>query len=192
MEEIDNIIKSLNKAFGVKAPVKEKALRILYNSKLYGECLREVLLHFGIPITLKVKCISGSKSIEEYLGMPKISGNTPAIMQTEFNGSYYKSTLVRKTVIGATLYIRKEIIEQGFEPFMFTTGHEFSHLIMHMHDNQLASNEKAADILSLVMGFCDLARSGRKRDILWFQTTLGYLSDEEFERALFLIENLRK
>ncbi len=188
MQEIELLTRTLIKSFGIKVPVPEKALRILYSQGLYGECLREVMLHFGIPLKIKVICLPGSKTIEEYTGERNAATAAPAKLVTIISSRRSLFWQSDEKIDKATLYIKKDIILLSFEAFMFTASHELSHLFMQNRRHSLASNEKATDILALIMGFRNLARTGRVTTANGRQHIIGYLDNAEFDYALRFIE----
>jgi len=95
---------------------------------------------------------------------------------------------IEKVLLGATMYVKKDSILRSFEFFMFLASHELSHLLMYSQNCPLADNEKATDILALVMGFRKIAQSGRVTRDMTNIYILGYLNDDEFNYALSIIE----
>lgn len=188
MTEIESLTRTLIKTFGVKTPVPEKALRILYEAGLYGECIREIMVHFNIPLRLKVKCLPGSQSIERYLGKPEGGQESPAMIDATTSEIIRPGGHTEKVLLNATMYVKKDSIMRGFEFFMFLASHELSHLLMYSRNCPLANNEKATDILTLIMGFRKIAKSGRVTQDMMNIYILGYLNDDEFNHALAIIE----
>jgi len=170
--------------YGLKPEISLKALSILFNCRLYEECIIEVLRHYNISVKLRIvktSNIAANARIALYIPMPNYNSIEFKNLRfvVEYNDKY------------ATLSVDR---------FIYCIAHELGHVLLHSRFSPHRDSEIATDLIAMVMGFDAAYEKGRtivtpNQSI--FQSKIessiaGYLSEEELSFARNYIIERRK
>ncbi len=174
----------LHQSLGIREPISEKALKILFETNLFGECVLGIMRKMGLSNKVKVICYSNEKyprpGSAAYIDLPV---NMPL-----FGSKQFKEILI-------PVCIKKEIT-YNYDTFVITIAHELAHIVLHSTKSKLRMSEVATDLFVLLSGFQRNVIKGRKviteneHEIV--TSTYGYLTDDNFSYALSYIEKIRK
>lgn len=187
------------KSVGLRPPADPKPLKDLYDAKRYTDLIRYIKNSLSLKVDLRVAYVAsgGPPGAPAWVIMPQ-----PMPM--------YGTKAHEHTVV--TVYFRKEFVErESFARVVAAIAHELSHIVLDGCDHPLKRDEKAVDLTAMVLGYRNFIldcesnaklsfselRSNPKRffeQILALlrgeriYMRLGYLSTEEAEYALEIIE----
>lgn len=161
---VEKYIDSLVTSFTAQDPVSEKALSILFNANLYGECIREVKLKMKLDCALGVYHYEDVKfpvsGAAAYISIPKVM-------------PFYGSASFQKLSLRLCL---KKSLRKNYHSFVYCIAHEMSHVVLHSTSHPLRHSEIATDLFVIVSGFGEIMQKGRYG--------YGYLDDFHFYYAI--------
>jgi hypothetical protein len=171
-KQIAQYLDLLVKNFGLQNPVPEKALTILFNAKLYNECIKEIKDNLRLACGLKV-------FHHEDTSFP--DRKAEAVIRLLVPMPLYGSKSFDD--LSLELHLRKSL-QANYYKFMYCIAHEMSHIVLHGTKHALYESEVATDLFVMVYGFESIMAKGRKG--------CGYLTDKNFEYAQKYLEKIRK
>lgn len=205
-DDISAAVEELAGLFGLKEGVAwEDYLHLLANKDAQG-CVQRIALQLGLPVAIELS----------YVSKRPLAGHAPAfeteaLARTDWTGRPMEGIVAQVAVpksipkygtaalIGYPIRVRvgEECLEYP-TTFIWVLAHELSHvlLVCAMHPGKEC--EYYADIVPLLLGFCDLAREGRKAERATpmgsfagvCSTTYGYLTDSQFAVAYCKVKSL--
>lgn len=203
-EDIHEIVDKLHESIGLRLNVGVELPYAAVTKHNFNEFCNLITKQLELPIIVE----------------PNFSGNFETTGMTKFHSSEESSGVSAQITIpgnlpkyGSPFLIGFKIdvhVKLGIgEPYPLLTqlSHEFSHIYLFSNRNEQKESEYATDICALMMGFGPIWEKGRKTIRKYTEirgyvekyehtttttTTLGYLSDNEYQIAIDYINSLRK
>jgi len=183
------LLKQLINDFGIKEPVPDGGLKILFSNNLYAECTLEIMRKMGLTNTVKIICYPDEK-------FPK-KDNSAAFITLPL------SQVGPSAILSSTKKIEiaiKKSITKKYETFVYVIAHELSHIILHGKYHKLKDSEEATDIYAIISGFAEIIKDGihvtNYRDHNYATgetnssyTTYGYINYSDFMYLKGLMDN---
>lgn len=218
MAEVDNqyiseAINNLVPLVGIKKDISYSSLRELFNKRKIKECIKLIANYLGLPIEVNLIYV------QPYYGSnnKRNQGFTSQqVVKTDYRGRGVAGITAQVSIpsqlpfYGTTSFVNfpidvriSENIKEYPNTFMTMMAHELSHILLHSLQYPEKDNEIYTDIASMLLGFNEVMKLGRKTIKTFYMvtnttiqtTTYGYLSDEQFEFAFneikFLYGNFR-
>ena len=198
-EGVKELIDNLYKTIGVRMNVNlskypnVNSHHSVNQSSFLDDC-KIITDHLELPISIK-PIFSSSFETKGIVHNEK-NGTSGIGAQIHIPGNlpWYKTEAMNNFPINIT--VPPDALAQGHYYLMTQLSHEFSHIYLHSRKDPQRESEWATDLCALMMGFSSLWLQGRKLTIKQensIQTfTNGYLSDAEFDFAVYYINNLRR
>lgn len=132
---------------GCKKAVDESALRFHHSRSEFADMLSEIKMRMSVPAKLRLGLVKsgGPADAAAWIALPQ---PFPLLSTQEFRGSTF-TIHVRKSALAST----------SFEGACYVFSHELSHLIIEGICHPLRKNERAVDLLAMILGFAEI--SGR-------------------------------
>ncbi len=176
-KEIVAIMDDLFNSFGIQNPVEHIGLKIQFNNHLYAECVLEIMKQMKLNNKVKLICYPYFK----YPGKPE----SAAFVNIPSNAPPFYSKAFSNLKIEVSI---RDDLRRNYETFIYTIGHELSHIVLNGMNHPLKDSEVATDLFVMMRGFSEIMEKGRKYN----NQTFGYLSTEQFKVAKEHIEKLYK
>lgn len=183
-EQIKQYIDQLVSFYGLCEPIQEKALAILFEQNLFGECLRQVMRYMRLKTRIKITYFfDHAYKCDESLGYVEIPPIVPFIGTPAFKEMLFE-------------ICAKSEAKQNVYRLIYMFSHELSHIILHGSNHPLKYSEMATDLCAFVFGFENFIIKARCQITITPMETkfsiIGYLSAEQMLFASLYLKKLRK
>lgn len=169
---IRTYLDALVKSFGTRTAIPEKALSILFETRLFSECVREIKLKMHLPCGLKVYYHTDTTFPEP---------EAAAFISLPERMPYYGSKNFE--LMSIPLHVKKWLCSD-YHAFVYCIAHEMSHIVLFCTHHSHRDSEIATDLFVMVCGFENVMQKGKKR--------IGYIDDYHFSYAKTYLDRLRK
>jgi hypothetical protein len=161
----------LNKVLPLQDDISVKAAIILYDAKLYNECIFEIKNRMHISCILRVahnnQCFNKKNALAEIFFDTEI----PNYGTREFKQYVVKMIVsLQLRTLPSSVYIR-------------SIAHEMAHVVLYSIQSQYKESEIATDIATMILGFSQPLKESR--------CYCGYLKGTNFWTAYILIKILQ-
>jgi len=201
-EEITNILPVLSKTFGIRNDLsQEETLRLRHvfetcaKKEKFAEFIREIKLMLNLPLSFRIQ-----------YECPRIIRDAPVPLR-----KFLLKTLRNQTGRAAwisipsnfPLYgdpdledwtlqinINQAFYYESFESFFYCVLHEMNHVLLKLVKPEIWENEKATDLLAMVLGFSKIVKVGMTSSVSG--QAYGYLSEKEVRFAHRKISRLQE
>ncbi|MFZ2154238.1 MAG: hypothetical protein WAV16_03340 [Candidatus Moraniibacteriota bacterium] len=203
-EEIRNYIKSLVTSFGIRENISSETLeklRMLHKNCQPSACIGEIKSFLNLNLTLKIGYLNSKPDNEKMAKL--INENNPypgSLLQPQDiyleNSAAFVIRSSHLPLYGTSyfdnfkilIFIFKWFANGPFESFVYGIAHELTHIVLDATRHPLNDNEVAVDLGTMVFGFSDIIKIGRKFE----EKSHGYLNDHQFEIAYEEIKKYKK
>jgi len=169
------------------------ALRVIYLGDINKsdptliEKAKKTLRAFKESFFQKQKSTSGQKI---KLRMKKSQRKALALVGDPSEVPMYGTKQFKRFKIN--LYVRKYILNNAFETFVYAVAHEFAHVVLYSVRHKLKESDVATDLLVICLGFGDIMKVGREFNSKGRSFSVGYLTNEQFEIACKFLKWLKR
>lgn len=199
--DVKAIIHELFYIIGVKDNIKEAPLLDLLQHGHVEACVEQMANYMGLPIRVNIK-YGGSFNTNSLVTIDKrdqgVSGITAQVIIPSDLPMYDKKLLTNFPI---TIQITGNFKKHP-DTFIAIMAHELSHIVLASLRYPKSNNEFYTDITAMMLGFNVFIKNGRETRDTHFEdnifttniiTTInkyGYLDNDQFQRAYFLISDL--
>lgn len=202
----EDAINSLVNIIGITEPVDSHNYVNLVKRKNYNECLKNIAQQYGLTLNFKIKIVPKGYRIN------KTYYKTSGLVKTNEKGEGVESITAQVQIpnylplygdsklndITIEVIIGEECSDEP-ETFIAVMSHEIAHLLLETLRSPDKNNEIYVDIVPLLLGFCEIVKSGRivKNVVYNFDNTTtthtktyGYMNDSQFDFSYELVNNI--